>query len=80
MSKLTSRFYPESINDNFDETAISISETKFKDKVKYGKNVLFGNNVSIGSNCFIGHNTIIEKNVRIGNYCNTYSCVDFNPK
>ena len=69
VSKLTSKFYPGSINDNFDETAISISETKFKDKVKFGKNVLVGENVSLGSNCFIGHNSIIEKNVNIGNNC-----------
>ena len=61
VSKLTSKFYPDSINDNFDETAISISETKLKDKVKFGKNVLVGNNVSFGSSCVIGHNSIIEK-------------------
>ena len=69
VSKLTSKFYPESINDNFDETAISISETKFKDEVKFGKNVLVGDNVTFGSNCYIGHNSIIEKNVNIGNNC-----------
>ena len=69
VSKLTSKFYPESINDNFDETAVHISETKFKDKVKFGKNVLVGNNVSFGSNCIIGHNSIIERNVNIGNNC-----------
>tara|TARA_B100001250_G_scaffold411748_1_gene441121 strand:+ start:102 stop:1082 length:981 start_codon:yes stop_codon:yes gene_type:complete len=69
VSKLTSKFYPESINDNFDETAIFISETQYKDKVKFGKNVLVGENVSFGSNCYIGHNSIIEKNVVIGNNC-----------
>tara|TARA_B100000401_G_scaffold391807_1_gene298740 strand:- start:11 stop:991 length:981 start_codon:yes stop_codon:yes gene_type:complete len=69
VSNLTSKFYPDSINDNFDETAISILETKFKDKVKFGKNVLVGENVSFGSNCYIGHNSIIEKNVNIGNNC-----------
>ncbi|WP_075504132.1 UDP-3-O-(3-hydroxymyristoyl)glucosamine N-acyltransferase [Candidatus Pelagibacter communis] len=69
VSNLTSKFYPDSINDNFDETAISISETKLKDKVKFGKNVLVGNNVSFGSSCVIGHNSIIEKNVNIGNNC-----------
>ncbi len=66
-SKVTSKFYPSSINDNFDNSAIDINETKFKDKVEFGKNVLIGNNVSIGSNCLIGHNTIIEQNVLIGN-------------
>ena len=69
VSKLTSKFYPESINDNFDDTVISILETKFKNKLKFGKNVLIGDNVTIGSNCYIGHNSIIEKNVNIGNNC-----------
>ena len=68
-SKITSIFYPDSINDNFDETAILITDTHFKDKVSFGKNVLIGSNVSIGNNCKIGHNTIIEKNVVIGDNC-----------
>ena len=69
ISKITSLFYPESIDDNFDETAKIINETKFKNKVSFGKNVLIGKNVSIGENCIIGHNTIIEKNVTIGDNC-----------
>ena len=69
-SIITSIFYPDSVNDNFDETAILINDTHFKDKVNFGKNVLIGNNVSIGNNCKIGHNTIIEKNVVIGDDCN----------
>ncbi len=69
VSKVTNKFYPDSINDDFDDTAINIGKTKFKDKVKYGSNVLIGENVLIGSNCLIGHNTIIEKNVSIGNNC-----------
>jgi len=68
-SKVTSKFYPSSINDNFDYTAKDITDTKFKDKVKYGKNVLIGDNVVLGSNCLIGHNTIIEQNVSIGDNC-----------
>ena len=68
-SIVTTKFYPDSINDDFDDTAINIVETKLKEKVRYGKNVLIGNNVSIGSNCSIGHNSIIEKNVIIGNNC-----------
>tara|TARA_B100001121_G_scaffold167507_1_gene146287 strand:+ start:133 stop:1110 length:978 start_codon:yes stop_codon:yes gene_type:complete len=68
-SKITSIFYPDSVNDNFDESAISINDTKFKNKVIFGKNVLIGENVSIGENCKIGHNTIIEKNVVIGDNC-----------
>ena len=68
-AKITSLFYPDSINDDFDETAISINDTKFKDRVNFGNNVLIGSNVSIGNNCKIGHNTIIEKNVVIGDNC-----------
>ena len=68
-SKITSMFYPDSINDYFDNTAVNIKETKFKDSVYFGQNVLIGENVSIGTNCKIGHNTIIEKNVSIGNNC-----------
>lgn len=69
-SIVTAKFYPNSINDNFDDTTENIEQTLYKDIVKYGKNVLIGNNVKLGKNCFIGHNSIIEKNVVIGNNCN----------
>ena len=68
-SIITAKFYPESINDDFDNTVEGINKTKFNNKVEFGKNVLLGKNVSIGSNCMIGHNTIIEKNVSIGHNC-----------
>ena len=68
-SIVTAKFYPESINDDFDNTVNNIDNTEFNNKVKYGKNVLIGQNVSIGVNCLIGHNTIIEKNVSIGDNC-----------
>jgi len=68
-SIITSKFYPDSINDNFDTSVTDINKTEFNNNVKYGKNVLIGQNVSIGSNCLIGHNTIIEKNVSIGDNC-----------
>ena len=68
-SIITAKFYPNSINDNFDNTINFIDKTIFKDKVKFGKNVLVGKNVSIASNCIIGHNTIIEQNVSIGDNC-----------
>ena len=74
-SRVTTKFYPNSIDDNFDITAKDIIETNFKDKVKFGKNVLIGNNVTLGSNCSIGHNTIIEKNVSIGDNCSIGSNV-----
>ena len=69
VSKITAKFYPDSINDSFDETVVDINNTNYKNKVKYGKNVLLGENVTIGNDCAIGHNTIIEKNVIIGNNC-----------
>ena len=69
VSKVTSMFYPDAINDDFDNNTTFIDKTNFKDSVAYGKNVLIGKNVSIGTNCKIGHNTIIEKNVSIGNDC-----------
>ncbi len=69
ISNVTSKFYPESIYDNFDYTTVNINESNLKNKVIYGKNVLVGQNVNIGLNCKIGHNTIIEKNVSIGDNC-----------
>ncbi len=74
-SMVTSKFYPDSINDDFDNTVEEINKTKFNDKVVFGKNVLLGKKVSIGSNCMIGHNTVIEKNVKIGNNCSIGSNV-----
>ena len=62
-SKVTAKFYPMAVNDNFDETTKNIFDLEYKNNVKYGRNVLVGKNVTIGSNCMIGHNTIIEKNV-----------------
>ena len=69
IAQITSKFYPDSVNDNFDATVKNIIEIKFNDKVQYGHNVLVGENVKIGKNCSIGHNTIIEKNVVIGSNC-----------
>ena len=68
-SIVTEKFYPDAVNDNFDNSSLNINKTEFKEKVKYGKNVLIGKNVSIGYNCLIGHNTIVEQNVSIGNNC-----------
>ena len=68
-SMIAAKFYPDSINDDFDNTVNEINKTEFNNNVKYGRNVLIGQNVSIGSNCLIGHNTIIEKNVSIGDNC-----------
>ena len=74
-AKITKIFYPDSINDDFDNSVEDIKYTKFKDTVNYGKNVLIGKNVKIGSNCLIGHNSIIEKNVSIGDNCSIGSNV-----
>ncbi len=68
-SKVTEKFYPDSMNDNFDVSVTDMNNSKYKNKVNYGKNVLIGKNVSIGSNCLIGHNSIIEKNVSLGDNC-----------
>tara|TARA_B100000900_G_scaffold223059_1_gene189288 strand:+ start:738 stop:1718 length:981 start_codon:yes stop_codon:yes gene_type:complete len=69
IAKITEKFYPNSIIDNFDHNIVNIENTSFKNSVTYGRNVLVGKNVKIGNNCFIGHNSIIEKNVQIGNNC-----------
>ena len=74
-ARVTEVLYPDSVNDDFDNTVKEISKTKFKNKVKFGKNILIGSNVKIGKNCSIGHNTIIEKNVVIGNNCSIGSNV-----
>ena len=69
VAKITKKFYPNSVTDDFDDNAEKIESTQFKDKVKFGTNVLVGKNVKIGSNCLIGHNSIIETNVSIGDNC-----------
>ena len=74
-AQITKIFYPESVTDDFDKTVDDINNTKFKEKVNFGKNVLIGKNVKIGSNCLIGHNSIIEKNVSIGDNCSIGSNV-----
>ena len=75
IAKITKTFYPESISDDFDDTVKNISETIFKENVKYGINVLIGKKVNIGKNCLIGHNSIIEQNVIIGDNCSIGSNV-----
>ena len=75
LSKITAKFYPDSINDDFDSSVKDIQEINFGVKVKFGKNVLVGENVKFGKNCLIGHNTIIEKNVRFGSNCSIGSNV-----
>ena len=74
-AQITKIFYPDSITDDYDNTVKDISETEFKNKVKFGKNVVIGENVKIGENCLIGHNSIIEKNVNIGDNCSIGSNV-----
>ena len=74
-SILTSKFYPSSINDDFDYLIHKIENIHLINKVEHGFNVLIGENVSIGLNCKIGHNTIIEKNVVIGDNCSIGSNV-----
>ena len=68
-SLVTQKFYPNSIEDDYDTSAVDIKDTTIKNIVTSGKNVLVGNNVKIGKNCLIGHNSIIERNVQIGDNC-----------
>ncbi len=74
VAKVTSLFYPEALNDNFDLNMNYVKKKKYSN-LKFGKNVIFGKNVKIGTNCSIGHNTIIESNVEVGNNCNIGSNV-----
>ena len=67
-AKVTSLFYPDALDDIFDDNVFPINKKKFQG-IKFGNNVLLGKNVKIGKNCFIGHNTIIEHNVTIGDNC-----------
>ena len=68
VAKVTSLFYPDSLDDTFDNDVSPINNTMFKG-IKSGNNVLLGKNVKIGKNCYIGHNTIIERKVSIGDNC-----------
>ena len=68
VASITEKFYPNSVNDKFDNKVLNIENTDHK-SVIHGRNVLIGENVKIGTNCLIGHNTIIEKNVEIGDNC-----------
>ena len=68
-SLVTQKFYPNSIEDEYDNSVNDIKNTYLKDTVTAGKNVLVGDNVTIGKNCLIGHNSIIERNVQIGDNC-----------
>ena len=68
VAKVTTLFYPNALNDTFDNNVSLINQNKFTN-IKIGKNVLLGKNVKIGKNCSIGHNTIIESNVVIGDNC-----------
>ena len=68
VARITKEFYPDSIEDEFDNKVFKI-ENKHFGIINHGKNVLVGENVKIGSNCLIGHNSIIEKNVQIGDNC-----------
>ena len=68
ISKVTSLFYPNAIDDMFDKNVKILNKNKFIN-LKLGQNILIGKNVKIGKNCVIGHNTIIESNVIIGDNC-----------
>jgi len=75
VAKITEYFYPDSLNDQFENECINIDKKKLYKNVKFGSNVVLGKNVKIGKNSTIGHNSIIENNVLIGKNCNIGSNV-----
>tara|TARA_Y100000996_G_C22483171_1_gene627061 strand:+ start:186 stop:1172 length:987 start_codon:yes stop_codon:yes gene_type:complete len=75
VAKITELFYPNSLNDKFEDEIINFDKKKIYKNVIFGSNVIIGKNVKIGKNTFIGHNTIIESNVIIGKNCNIGSNV-----
>ena len=74
-AKITKKFYPDSVTDDFDQNILDITKTSLGIIIKHGKNVLVGKNVNVGKNCLIGHNSIIESNVVIGDNCSIGSNV-----
>ena len=68
ISKVTSLFYPNALDEMFDKNVKILNKNKFVN-LKLGQNILIGKKVKIGKNCEIGHNTIIESNVIIGDNC-----------
>ena len=42
VSLITKAFYPDSINDEFDNTVREITKTNFNKKTRHGKNILIG--------------------------------------
>ncbi len=75
VAKVTELFYPNSLNDQFENKMLKHVNKKNFRNVTFGLNVILGENVKIGKNSTIGHNTIIESNVIIGDNCNIGSNV-----
>ena len=69
VAKVTEFFYPDSIDDTYDNKVSILKKINKYKNLKFGFNIQIGKNVNIGKNCSIGHNTIIESNVHIGNNC-----------
>ena len=46
IANITKEFYPNSINDDFDDTVKDITKTSLKRKCKHGKNILVGKNMN----------------------------------
>ena len=75
VAQLTEYFYPNSLNEKFENNFISSDKMKKYKNVKFGSNVVLGEKVKIGKNCYVGHNSIIESNVIVGNNCSIGSNV-----
>ena len=67
VSKLTENIYPDSVNDDFDETATDIIKTNFK-ILLYMVITFYGENVKIGSNCLMAIIPSLKK-ISIGDNC-----------
>ena len=75
VAKVSEFFYPNSLNDQFENKLLKTNLKKNYRNVQFGLNVLLGKNVKIGKNSSVGHNSIIESNVVIGDNCNIGSNV-----
>ena len=75
VARVTDFFYPNALDDRFENELSKIDNNKNYKKVEFGLNVLVGKNVKIGQNSSIGHNSIVESNVVIGHNCHIGSNV-----
>ena len=61
VSEITKKFYPDSVNDDFDNTVKKIDELNLGNDIEYGQNVLVGENVKIGSSVLVDTILLLKK-------------------